>query len=661
MPYVAPYRLPDGQPYLPEGEFLVPLCTTRERLTKMLTVLTYGGLLYGQPGISDYDHIIDLMRALGWVDDPCKADCFPCEEKCVEYPPYAQFIDWSPQNPFTQPDLIPPPYTAPPFYVVPETPPFVGTQKGDVIVSLNSATLNPFPNILPPPFGTILELLNSGFPRFRVNLPDLTRTTQVELHMVSFPSAGIAYITQDANPIGAQWVDLNVDVTDLVPFTLQGSLATIQIVEMEIAPGDHFIDVTFLPYPDDDFPWAYFGGGLRKVVICGQDARSMAYFKLRQNPDDPCLLEQQLQPNGAWSTAFDYELCKGDARNTYINQRTQNTIINNQRIDRYDGTPGSVNGSAPTTNFNGDGSSAREDALCMAVRAYVEKQAHDAAIQAGFVLAGTVLLTVAVSATILGGIVGGVAVITSGIALAKYVEAANDREAQKRVICDLTDRLKGQTVTEATFVSVLTGLPSSGDPDFAIYNTLRDGAGRRENYLFFLDLLGEAYDVAQAGGNDCPCDDEWCYEFDFTVSDGGFSLAANSVGRPYGEYVAGLGWRQTSYPDSPNERAAGIVRLISVQTTITSVSIYTAVEPWSMGVSHLPNIITLGYPSALSHDFRIITGALPEVNLTNLDWQNAQSLLLDVYNPSHADRWTTITRVVVRGTGINPFGTDNCT
>ncbi len=653
MPYIAPFRLPDGQPFLPDGEFLVPLCTTRERLTKMLTVLTYGGLLYGQPGSSDYDHIIDLMRALGWVDDPCAADCFPCEDKCIEYPPYSPIITYSPNDPYRTPNLIPEGFFRPPWYTNPPVP-LPGVQPTDAMVNLLS-----IPNVY--------AVITAGYPRARISFSGIG---ELEIEFVKVIQGGYALVTRDGSFIGAQVINCaSLGVADIASIDLILELlgldtdadpAQTEILELKFtSPGDHFVDITFLPAFDLDNKVIGFGGGIRRVSLCGLS--TMAYFRLRQNPNDPCLLEQQLQPNGEWLAAFNYELCKGDSRNSYITQRTQNTIINNQRIDRYDGTPGSVNSSAPTTNFNGDGSSAREDALCMAVRAYVEKQAHDAAIQAGFVLTGTVLLTVAVTATILGGIVGGVAVITSAIALAKYVEAANDREAQKRVICDLTDRLKGQTVTEATFVSVLTGLPSNGDPDFAIYNTLRDGAGRRENYLFFLDLLGEAFDVAQAGGNDCPCSDEWCYHFDFRNSNHGFDFIEWPEGntpRTVGEYIPGTGFRMTPAINEPSARACAVQRQIPAATTITRITFGTSPAPASQAVSMVQNAPVLSYNLPQSQ-FRIVSSPQQQQEYNDLNWNNPEWLTLDCYAQNAAvsdiqDCW-------VYGVGLNPFGQNNCT
>lgn len=637
MPYVAPFRLPDGQPFLPDGEFLVPLCTTRERLTKMLTVLTYGGLLYGQPGASDYDHVIDLMRALGWVDDPCLADCFPCEEKCIEYPPYAQFIDWLPQNPFTQPELIPPGYTSPPFYIVPDTLPFVGTQKGDVIVSLNSALLDPFPNIFPPPFGTILELLNSGFPRFRVNLPGLTRATQVELHMVSFPSAGIAYITQNANPIGAQWVDLNIDVTDLVPFTLEGALASVQIVELEITtPGDHFIDVTFLPYPDDDFPFAYFGGGLRKVVICGQDARSMAYFRLRQNPEDPCLMEQQLQPNGAWLAAFDYGLCNSTFGELIRLQNQQKAIINRQYTTVYDGTPGSINPSAPTTSFSDNND--RETALCMAAVRYVSERMSDAWYQAR---AQLLLLAALYSNPItrtLDKLVGGISILPAGLTAEAVIQAAENGSAIDDAGCGLADALKGDAISEAAFFTGIDSLSGTGDVG-TIYTILKASRGR-SNYLYFLDLLGAAWDLVQAGVDDCPCNDEWCYDIDFTVTDGGF------VSLGYGQWVAGTGWRGTNV--GTGAESIYINRVLA-SFALTRLEI-TVVQPnGNCYVGLQPGDHTLVDQQNVAGSTFVWTGE-----------RTGTTLVLNPSSGVNQGGYTLVTRLKLWGTGENPFGTDNC-
>lgn len=651
MPYVAPFRLPDGQPFLPEGEFLVPLCTTRERLTKMLTVLTYGGLLYGQPGASDYDHVIDLMRALGWVDDPCAADCFPCADKCVEYPPFSPIISYFPNDPYRTPNLVPDGYFTPPWYTNP-TVPQPGVQPNDAMVNLLS-----IPNV----YAAIV----TGFPRARITF---SGTGELEIEFVKVIQGGYALVTKDGSFVGAQVINCaSLGIADIASIELILELLGLdtdadptqtEVLELKFtSPGEHFVDITFLPALDFDNNVLGFGGGLRRVSLCGLS--TMAYFRLRQNPEDPCLMEQQLQPNGAWLAAFDYGLCNSTFGELIRLQNQQTTIINRQYTTTYDGTPGSINPSAPSTSFSD--SSTRETALCMAAIRYVSQRMSDAWYQARAQLLLLAALYSNPLTRTLDKLVGGISILPDGLSAEAVIQAAENASAIQEAACGLADALKGDAISEAAFFAGIDTLSGTGNVG-TIYTILKASRGR-SNYLYFLDLLGAAWDLVQAGVDDCPCEEgEWCYTFDFTQSAHGWVNAATALNRPYGTHVPGTGWVQTSYPDAPGERAVGIVLDIpDTGCTITTMTLFM-VEPQfkSSAVSVEPNVIALGYPPSLASRFRIVQWPQPQANYLELNFTNPTHIVIDLYNETGHVSDGILTRATIYGTGTNPFGSNNC-
>lgn len=244
MPYRAPYALPPGQPPWPGGEFLLPVCTTIERLTKTLNALNaYRNLAQD---IDDLDFMIDVLRALAHINKPCEAECLDCEGQCFEYKPDAPFIEWFPHNPFTQPDLVTDGYYRPAWYVANQT-------EKTVMTDLSRFPAGSLPSVIPA----------SGLPRFRVNV---TGPGVVEIHMFSIVAGSIAQFTVDDDPLTVRFVDLNADILSVPPETV-GEV----IQEFEIGDGDHHIDVIIVSLVNDQFPFLYHGGGLRKVVLCGFD------------------------------------------------------------------------------------------------------------------------------------------------------------------------------------------------------------------------------------------------------------------------------------------------------------------------------------------------------------------------------------------------------
>jgi hypothetical protein len=205
-------------------------------------------------------------------------------EDCVEYPPNAQFIHFQPNDPYN-PGEPPPGYEFNPWYR-PSLGIFDITSR-DVICNL----LTSLPSTI---FDLPALLLSSGLPRFRI---DVDGPGTVEIHLLSIPQGGVATVMVDDDP-------LTIDVYHLDNINLSsGTAAFIEIVldnllDLEIASpvivekkitgeGSHHIDVTMIPKVELEvgiIPIPAWGGGLRKVVLCGFDNLPPLELKEPQMP-----------------------------------------------------------------------------------------------------------------------------------------------------------------------------------------------------------------------------------------------------------------------------------------------------------------------------------------------------------------------------------------
>lgn len=223
---------------------------------------------------------------------------------CLDYPPHSGIITYAPNDPFRTPNLVPTGYALPPWYTNPAVP-WPGVLPGDALVNYLSLG------------NLFVSLPTVGLPRARISW---TGRATVEIEFVALPQGGLALITWDDNPFTAQLVDLtSIGIGEItsVGFILgllglqnDASITSTRIVQYGFSTdGAHHIDITFLPNLDEsDEVILGFGGGLRRVEICGES--DVSYFELRQSPLNPCLLEQRLGIDQAWIPAFDFEQCE---------------------------------------------------------------------------------------------------------------------------------------------------------------------------------------------------------------------------------------------------------------------------------------------------------------------------------------------------------------
>lgn len=189
-------------------------------------------------------------------------NCQDLDGECLTYPPFASFISYFPQNPYTEPDLIPDGFEQPPFFVngkdnAHDLPNYL---KGDVILDFGSINIEPSWDLAKTP---------------RIELC-LTGSGVVEIHLLKIVQGGAAVISLD-NPVdlgdliagligdGIEIIQLNQDIISLPPETAEEV-----IIELDVeTEGDHTIYIYYLPVVNDSLIPLFFGGGLREISLCG--------------------------------------------------------------------------------------------------------------------------------------------------------------------------------------------------------------------------------------------------------------------------------------------------------------------------------------------------------------------------------------------------------
>lgn len=406
-------------------------------------------------------------------------DC--ATDECRGYAPNSPRISWFPENPFQPGDSVPSGYLFHPFTVVTNSllsqiiSQFgLGYEAGDVYTDLTKT----------PP-GDWREIINGtylGLPGFRIN--NLVGEGVVKLHLLNIPQGGRALIIPDGqfHLTGMQWVELNKDLIS-IPQETQTPI----VIEVEIkGSGEHFLDVVFTPTVDDTPIPVYFGGGLRAVEICGFGETIM---------NDPC--------------------CPDDARGLSQLIRGNNHFMQYFMGLLDDGTPQSFAPDAPP-NFDSNPEQPSEDAyraaaLCNLVKQYVDGCMADAARDTW--LAGGLTTAAAAVITSLGGFFVGTGMLAIGIAglTLAQIEALEDENSKKKVVCCMFEGLRDQEITFEVFKHSLD-LCGFTFPDNAaqLAGIVNRYNAREDNYRSFVQILESFAQDAIANGvdtiADCLCD-----------------------------------------------------------------------------------------------------------------------------------------------------------
>lgn len=255
--------------------------------------------------------LLHLSEAYKWADDPdhkarevalvwrdiidgLEWGCGVPEDECRNFNTAAGFITYEPQNPFTQPDLIPSGYILPPWRVLHagSIELLLGYEIGDVLTDLTRFY-----------GGTgVITDPESGFARFRISV---TGVGIVQIYFLNVPLGGMALVVADSDILTTNIVELQVD---LFSIPIEDNEVIIHEVEFE-TEGDHYIDVTMIPRVNDEATFFNYGGGIRKVKLCGfEEATEAMVFDIRQKPDEPCII-QSTDDGIEWVDKVNIQLC----------------------------------------------------------------------------------------------------------------------------------------------------------------------------------------------------------------------------------------------------------------------------------------------------------------------------------------------------------------
>lgn len=314
--------------------------------------------------------------------------------------------------------------------------------------------------------------------------------------------------------------------------------------------------------------------------------------------------------------------------------------ISNQQLgvfnDDYTGTPSSVNSNTPDDFFSGDGSSDRLDALCSACKVYVYSYSANWQTKAQIALGIAGVFTALASISLVGGVIAGS--LLAGLAFITSVayDAMRDETALDNVVCCMFDQLSGSPINQANFEFSLSACSFAvGSNEAIIRDIIASDLVQFSNYLSFLNALGDQFVLSQAGVVDCPCDQTWEHTFDFIAN--GAEGWSPFIGRA--TLTAG-GWQGTVLD----------ANAVQIETTFPSTVNITEMEVFNGGLASgaCGNFYSFRFPDSVGSDGQFNTNSsVVTANVTS----NGMWFSL-CYG---GDLGVTIQRIILRGTGVNPF------
>jgi len=387
----------------------------------------------------------------------------------------------------------------------------------------------------------------------------------------------------------------------------------------------------------------------RKLLLEEMCMPAVCPIDLRQNPFDPC--EIQKSTDGVnWVTAWRDDLCITELPIPIVD--TLATLQQNLYETNYNGNPSSINPNAPDDFFSNNAT--RETALCMAVNSWV------GSVVSQFVEKGKLALGLSIFTIIASGFLGplgaavGVLVSASLLLLsAAAIEAAQDSEAVKDVMCCMIEGLTGDAISFANFQLALSSCGFTGGSNSQILADVVTAELESEaNYLAFLDLLGKGYILAQAGvACEAVCD-SWSHHF--LSGDG--AIAFDTI--VFGTYNSGDD-RYDSVHQPENVR-----RIIQVNAVPGTVFRLNRVE--LEFVTHVQNPFTgrpttiyykdeLGVGTALAQIVTSVTGTY-QLDTGEISVR-ASEVVLEIMSRTNgeAQDFCRLTSVTIHGSGFDPF------
>jgi hypothetical protein len=240
--------------------------------------------------------------------------------------------------------------------------------------------------------------------------------------------------------------------------------------------------------------------------------------------------------------------------------------------DLWDGVnPSSVNENTPDDFYSGDGSADRENALCTAIKIYVYSYAQNWVTKAQLALGVVAIVGIVASITIVGGmiataLVGGLAYLTSFA-----ITAMQDENALDDVVCCIFEALNGASITNANWLTCLDDCNFEvGTNQAIIRDIIASDLDQFNNWLTFINQVGNSYVLAQAGVSDCPCEDvSWVWNSDFANSANIWTPMDDGYG---GQATYSAGWASVDIQTEANPTYMRIIQITTPTFTPTRIT-----------------------------------------------------------------------------------------
>lgn len=272
-----------GAANLPEeGKFALTLCVDREELELLMSA----AIEYCYRHIGDFDSrtYLPLLQAVNYLNNPAANPCLDNESGgCLEYPAYASFIKYYPDNPWDADNSPAPGYLLPAWnrwgsiesilpdfiddFIGHQIEQFTGYKTNDALCWITSLLSFNW-----------LSWLESGYFYPAIEI-EVTGKGEMNIAFLSFPLGSRAIVQVDEAPNmldfltagvinpDAKIVDTARDVLSFPPEATPESRINVVIEE----EGDHVVYVWFSPVVDFEISEDVlgFGGGIRSVELCG--------------------------------------------------------------------------------------------------------------------------------------------------------------------------------------------------------------------------------------------------------------------------------------------------------------------------------------------------------------------------------------------------------
>jgi len=474
-----------------------------------------------------------------------------CGDDCSgELLPTHSIVSFEPQDPHTEPDLVPDGYLLPPFWefggVLPE---FIGDWFGGLIEEITGynltdvlVTIGSFPIL-----AGWDELITSSLPRIDIAV---TGAGTLELHLLAVPFGGRVLITLDEIPTMADivlglyndseyMVDTVLDITSIPPETVEEVI----IEYTTDIDTPHVFTATFIPVVDDELIPLAFGGGLRSVVWCG------ATIPTEECPECP---EELTIPEIIADDEYFVEEYVPVVFGEYYSETVSHYST---LLAAHDDTPQSV---APLVPVAAPGA-IEDNALCYAINRFVELYASqktcliqsqnfietlwsDFANAANdFYNAATNLMAPFYSPNIFSCFVDDTAAIA----------ALQDTAAIEELACFLFDELKAVAMSQSNFDDAILAAATDLTDEAQEIACLMQNDNSESLYISFLQGYNIALGRQYAANEDleCPCltDTYWMWVIDFANGDAGF-LPVISGGYEVATYTGSYWQNRTTNP-----------------------------------------------------------------------------------------------------------------